>query len=110
MSTPSSTRVCPQFTVIDGVRVRFAESGEGSQDASDEDPFIKIEDVKNAVTFLAGHDTIDPGRLAAVASAQAAGTRRPPRSPTGASRPSPPSAACPTCGPRSKPPATGGRS
>jgi fermentation-respiration switch protein FrsA (DUF1100 family) len=33
---------------------------------SDEDPFAKIEDVKNAVTFLAGHDTIDAGRIAAV--------------------------------------------
>jgi fermentation-respiration switch protein FrsA (DUF1100 family) len=33
---------------------------------SDEDPFAKIEDVKNAVTFLAGHDRVDPGRLAAV--------------------------------------------
>src|ERR1700719_2701456 len=31
-----------------------------------EDPFAKIEDVKNAVTFLAGHDRVDPGRLAAV--------------------------------------------
>jgi hypothetical protein len=33
---------------------------------SDEDPFAKIEDVKNAVTLLAGHDGIDAGRLAAV--------------------------------------------
>jgi uncharacterized protein len=33
---------------------------------SDEDPFAKIEDVKNAVTFLAGHDRVDPDRLAAV--------------------------------------------
>ena len=33
---------------------------------SDEDPFAKIEDIKNAVTFLAGHDHIDADRLAAV--------------------------------------------
>jgi hypothetical protein len=33
---------------------------------SDEDPFAKIEDVKNAVTFLAGHDQLDANRLAAV--------------------------------------------
>ena len=33
---------------------------------SDEDPFAKIEDVKNAVTFLAGHDQIDADRIAAV--------------------------------------------
>jgi uncharacterized protein len=33
---------------------------------SDEDPFAKLEDVKNAVTFLAGHDWIDADRLAAV--------------------------------------------
>jgi len=33
---------------------------------SDEDPFGKIEDIKNAVTFLAGHERTDAGRLAAV--------------------------------------------
>lgn len=33
---------------------------------SDEDPFAKIEDVKNAVTFLARHRTINADRLAAV--------------------------------------------
>src|ERR671918_2412090 len=33
---------------------------------SDEDLFAKIEDIKNAVTFLAGHDHIDADRLAAV--------------------------------------------
>jgi fermentation-respiration switch protein FrsA (DUF1100 family) len=33
---------------------------------SDEDPFAKVEDVKNAVTFLAGHDKIDADRLATV--------------------------------------------
>ena len=30
---------------------------------SDEDPFAKIEDIKNAVTFLVGHDKIDGDRL-----------------------------------------------
>jgi fermentation-respiration switch protein FrsA (DUF1100 family) len=33
---------------------------------SDEDPFAKVEDVKNAVTFLAGHHQIDEDRIAAV--------------------------------------------
>jgi len=33
---------------------------------SDEDPFAKIEDIKNAVTFLAGHDELDADQLAAV--------------------------------------------
>ena len=33
---------------------------------SDEDPFAKIEDIKNAVTLLAGHHRIDADRLAAV--------------------------------------------
>jgi fermentation-respiration switch protein FrsA (DUF1100 family) len=32
----------------------------------DEDPFAKLEDVKNAVTSVAGHDRIDADRLAAV--------------------------------------------
>jgi pimeloyl-ACP methyl ester carboxylesterase len=33
MNTPSSTLIRPQFTTIDGLSVRFAVSGEGSQDA-----------------------------------------------------------------------------
>jgi fermentation-respiration switch protein FrsA (DUF1100 family) len=33
---------------------------------TDEDPFTKIEDIKNAVTFLAGRPEVDTGRIAAV--------------------------------------------
>jgi fermentation-respiration switch protein FrsA (DUF1100 family) len=33
---------------------------------SDEDPFAKIEDIKNAVTFLVGHNKIDGDRLVGV--------------------------------------------
>jgi uncharacterized protein len=33
---------------------------------ADEDPFAKIEDVKSAVTFLAGRPEVDTGRIAAV--------------------------------------------
>jgi fermentation-respiration switch protein FrsA (DUF1100 family) len=42
----------------------YGESGGWPR--SDEDPFAKIEDVKSAVTFLAGHDQIDADRIAAV--------------------------------------------
>ncbi|WP_155386164.1 alpha/beta hydrolase [Catellatospora paridis] len=32
----------------------------------DEDPFAKSEDIKNAVTFLAGHDAVDADRIGAI--------------------------------------------
>jgi uncharacterized protein len=47
----------------------FDHSSYGESDGwprSDEDPFAKIEDIKNAVTFLVGHDKIDGDGLMGV--------------------------------------------
>ena len=64
---------------------------------SDENPFAKSEDIKNAVTYLTGRTEIDPSRIAAVGVCGGGGFAPTPQSSTGGSRPWPASAACPTC-------------